>query len=369
MKNKGIFYATEKDIFDALSSKKKKITKELLLDLCNQRGIILSEAEDREDIIEYLAMLPFSFNSLSEITSLIRTLSRAEKTTSSEIASPMTATEITRVVSALKRDREQNGEAYSVISESKDKTVVKISYSVIDLGMTRLRQRVDREDVIEFVNEAGTTKIRRPANEKMEEVTTAFVSEYRKQAGKPIAQETISLAGIQDSKLRTYFFVELVTKMPNLALSDVTHVRVSILGDHREISEDDESDNEEAEEVMIGYVKRAALDGVGLLYSEEYQDLSAKGFYISEIRWNAIEKKGEKNKIKFEASFADPEQCSVFLYNALGYYKNTDDGFAKTKLPLPLDQKNNMLKAIEESAKKAQAGCEKRIKETKRGKA
>jgi len=369
MKNKGIFYATEKDIFDALSSKKKKITKELLLDLCNQRGIVLSNEEDRDDIIEYLAMLPFSFNSLSEITALIRTFSRAEKTTSSEITSPLSVAEISQVVSALKRDREPNGEVYSVISESKERTIVKVAYSVIDLGMTRLRQRVDREDIIEFVNEAGKTKIRRPANDKMGEIASAFVSEYRRRAEKPVVQETISLAGVQDSKLRTFFFVELVTKMTNLTLSDVTHVRVSILGDHSEPSDDDEPDNEEAEEVMIGYVKRAALDGVGLLYSEEYQDLSAKGFYISEIRWNAIEKDGDKNKIRFEASFADPEQCSEFLYNALGYYKSTDEGFAKTKMTLPLDQKNNMLKAIEESAKKAQAECERRITDTKRGKA
>jgi hypothetical protein len=363
--NKPIFYATEKDIFDLLSSMKKKITKDILFDLCINRGILISPEEERDDIVEYISMLPHDYIDLSALVDIARANTRSERKTSMEVNTELQNKDINMVIDAIKKDREKYGETYRVISESNNKSTIKVEYTVLDYAMTRLRQRVEKEGYIEIMKENGRTKIRRPANDKMQEITRDILAELKKTAEKELEEEVISLAHIRDSEIRILFFVSLIRSLSGFELADVTHVRVSRLKDANikeiDTNEIDASEEiEQTEEILIGHVSRAALDGIGLLNSEEYQNLKEKGFFISSLVWKSQEKSGSGNQVVFEASFDNPEDFTSFVYNVKGYYKRTEEGFTVTKLPFNEFEKSSYHRLVEDAAKKALVECNKK---------
>ncbi|MDR2409166.1 MAG: hypothetical protein LBE13_13775 [Bacteroidales bacterium] len=370
--NKPIFYATEKDIFDILASLKKRITKSILFDLCINRGILLSYEEERDDIINYISMLPHDYIDLSALLAIARTNTRSERKTSMEVNTEIQSKDINTVIDAIKKDREKYGETYRVISESNNRSTIKVEYTVVDYGMTRLRQRVEKEGYIEVMKENGRTKIRRPANDKMQEITSGILTELKKVTRKELEEEAISLVHIRDPEIRILFFVSLIKNLSGFELVDVTHVRVSRLKDTdtREIDTDASDASEEieqTEEVLIGHVSRAALDGIGLLNSEEYQNLKEKGFFISSLVWKSQEKAGRSgNQVVFEASFDNSEDFTNFVYNVKGYYKHTEEGFTITKLPFNELEKSSYHKLIEDAAKKALLECNKKYNEISR---
>jgi hypothetical protein len=274
--------------------------------------------------------------------------------------------DINKTINAIKRDREKYGETYRVVSESNNRTTIKVEYPVVDYGMTRLRQRVEKEGYIEVMKENGRTKIRHPANDKMQEITRDILSELRKTTKRELEEEAVSLAHIRDSEIRILFFVSLIRSLAGFELVDVTHVRVARLkdSDTKEIDTDeiDASDEiEQTEEILIGHVNKAALDGIGLLNSEEYQNLKEKGFFISSLVWKSQEKAGSGNRVVFEASFDNPEDFTGFVYNVKGYYKRTEEGFTISRLPFNELEKSSYHRLIEDAAKKALVDCNKKI--------
>jgi hypothetical protein len=357
--NKPIFYATEKDIFDALSSKKKRVTKEILFDLCLSKGILVSKEEERDDLIEYISMLPYDFVDLSAILDLIRSTTRSERKASIDVTAELSNKEINKVVNGIKKDREKYGETFKVVSESNKKAVIQIEYPVIDFGMTPLRQRYEKVDFIEILKEDGLTKFRHPANDKMEEIAKVLIDKFKKNNENEIKEEIISLQSIRSPETRISFFILLIRNIDNFDLNDVSRIQVSKLKE--ELNHEEDSDSEEiadSEDEMIGLVKKAAFDGIGLLNSEEYQNLKAKGFFISSIVWTSIERNGNGDKFQFEALFENGESCTDFVYNVKGYYKRTENGdFAVTRLPLNELQKSAYLKEIEKSARAALVDC------------
>jgi hypothetical protein len=363
--NKPIFYATEKDIFDILVSMQRKITKSILVDICINRGILISPDEERDDIIDYISMLPHDFIDLSALMDIARANVRSERKTSTEINTEIQGKDINMAINAIKKNREKYGETYRVISESNNRSTIKVEYTVVDYGMTRLRQRVEKEGYIEVMNENGRTKIRRPANDKMQEITRDIFIELKKTTSKELEEEVVSLAHIRDSEIRILFFVSLIRSLAGFELVDVTHVRVSRLkeADTKEIDTDEIDTSEEieqTEEIFAGHVNKAALDGVGLLNSEEYQNLKEKGFFISSLVWKSQERTGSGNRVVFEASFDNPDDFTNFVYNVKGYYKRTEKGFTITKLPFNELAKTSYHRLIEDAAKKSLTECNKK---------
>jgi hypothetical protein len=359
--NKPIFYATEKDIFDILTAMKKKMTRGILFDLCISRGILISPEEERDDIIEYISMIPHDYIDLSALMDIARTNTRSERKTSMEVSTELQNKDINKVINAIKKGREKYGETYRVISESNNKSTIKVEYTVVDYGMTRLRQRVEKEGYIEVMKENGRTKIRHPANDKMQEITKDILTELKKATKIELEEEVISLAHIRDSEMRILFFVLLIRSLSGFELADVIHVRVSRLKDvNIEIDADETEEIEQTEEILTGHVNKAALDGVGLLNSEEYQNLKEKGFFISSLVWKSQEKTRNGNLVVFEASFENPEDFTSFVYNVKGYYKRTEEGFALTRLPFNEMEKSSYHRLVEDAAKKALAECNKR---------
>lgn len=352
MNNTTNFYATDRDLFEALTSKKKKITNELLHELCHDRGIILSQEETRESIIEYLSILPFDYNDFDHIMRLIAANSRSEKITYDDLPVVITNEEVKNVVDSVSEKRSLYEENYSVVVESQDRTVIKVKYTEMDYSMTRLRQRTEKEAFIEITKENGITKVRRPANERTNEIVSDILKKLKEEEKNNVDNITISLQGVSDPKTRTKFFTDLISTSAELQLSDVTYIKVDKIRESlvQESDDEDDEENEIVAQQLLGHVRKAALDGEGLLYSPEFQHLSIQGFFISSIVWQSVERKNDPLKIEFEASFGNPVEGKEFTYNTKCYFKAKDGKFTTTRRQFEDHEKGKYFKIIESKA-------------------
>ncbi|MGF7712126.1 hypothetical protein AAGN98_24520, partial [Klebsiella pneumoniae] len=76
---KKLYFATDKNIYDALHH--KRITAAKLHELLLNRGVFLSPELDKEILIEEISKLPHGFNELEHIKKLVKTYDPRESTT------------------------------------------------------------------------------------------------------------------------------------------------------------------------------------------------------------------------------------------------------------------------------------------------
>ena len=357
MKSKSTLYATDRDIYEALMSKQKKFSKDLLIELISDRGILVSQDLSREQLIDYLSYLPHDYNDFNYLADLLIVNSRQERLSSTTVNDSISNATVSEVVREIADKRSKLGETFEVTSESENRTVVKIDYTEMDLSKTRLRQKQEKTAYIEVIrDEDGSTKIRKPANDRIDKIVKELVKQVEIKQDTKIERIEITLNGIVDSSKRTKFFTEMIKQIEDVRLSDVTIVKVDRLESPEFSDEELDEDDEEVAQRMLGQVKTIAMNGEGLLHSEEYQHLLAQGFYIYSIVWQADEVRAEGCRIEFEAFFNDSSNCTDFRYSVKGIYRRKDeDSFNVSKRPPDESDKQKYLSAIEKAAQKSMA--------------
>lgn len=348
------YYATEKDIFDCLMSAKQKFPNDVLVELCRNRGIFVSEDEPRPALAKYISMLPHSFLQFQEIANHVESASRADKVSSVVIPTSVSKVEIGQAVGALKDSCEQTGETITLTHDGK-KSILKVAYSEIDYSKTVMRQRRNRECFIEIEDNGTSLAIRKPVNDKVDEIFSAFMMKLEETKQQEIVPDAIDLSSVKSPDLINEFFTILIKQIDGFTFHDVTSVKVNNKDakNTKEDEDDVEEEKLEAEEDMLVFIKRAALDGGGLLNSEDYKRLIQKGFYTSNIVWHSILQKPHQPKVEFEAMLGNPGEGSGFKYSVRGVYNWKQDHHTQTRRPVPDGDKASYLESLEQAARKA----------------
>jgi hypothetical protein len=356
------YYATEKDIFDCLMSARQKFPMDELIDLCRARGIFVSHLEPRSNLVKYISLLPHSFLQFDDIAEHVESATRADKVSSVVIPKPVTKTEIGEATNLLKDHCEKTGETIT-LTQVGDKTLLKIAYSEMDYSKTRMRQRRDRECTIELESKADGLRIRKPVNDKVDEIYATFMMKLEEARKEEIVPEAIDLSSIASPELINEFFNILIKNIDGFTFNDVTSIKINAdtaspsddQYDDEDMDEEDESQEQkaEAEEQMLVFIKRASLDGGGLLNSEDYKRLVEKGFFISSVVWQSVEKTTSSPKVEFEALLGKPNEGAGFKYNIRGVYRWRQDHHTLTRRPIKEDDKSKYLELVEVAARNA----------------
>lgn len=365
------FYATYRDISDALLSSKLRVSKEFLFDFLSCRGVLISGSATREELIETVASLTHGYLDFEEIYLQLEVVPRPERTTSRVLKIPIDATKLQNAVKAIRAIRQDHHEAINVIVSEGGATKIKVEYTELDHGKTLLRQRRAKEAEVEIYKVGQEIRLRYPANERLESIVNSLVTSMQKDDEPPIQQEIIDLSGF-DKERRTLFFKSLLSGLNGYEFSDVIKVAVdneivdvefSDAGSDATDSElDDEEDSglEVAElraEMAAGvksFLKSAALDGTGVLHSKELQQFLDSGFFISRVIWQATQKIKNGNKVEIEAMLENPSKGTGFRYSVKGYYPCKKDGtHTFTRRQAAETIKKSVLAVIEDAAMKA----------------
>lgn len=348
------YYATDKEIFDALMSAKKKIGEKVLLELAKDRGIFFSAKDSREDLISSISLFPHDYHDLNTLLEQREQSGRQEKVTAVTLPEVLKIEEIREV---LKDYAEESPADERVTHHAKgsDKFVANIKYSEFDYGKTRLVQRIPKEAGIEFHIEGDKTVVRMPANDRIKGVFGKLKDKLDAKRKMEIPTIRIEIGEFQSPVLRTEFFTSLISKLKGLSLQNVTSVRVERLKQEAEAEEaeldiEDDQNMEAAKQEALAMVKNVALRGETLLASEEYQSLTAKGFFITSLIWRSKQLKHPYSMIEFEAAFEEPALGKGFKYSVRGAYKVVNKEYTKTIRPIDEKDKEKYLNLIEDTA-------------------
>ena len=90
--------ANDNDIYDLLISGKQRMTVSVLRELLRDRGIFCSAKDEREDICDYISMIPHGFHDIEAIVDKREPPGRRDKTTNIQFDSEIALDDIREAV-------------------------------------------------------------------------------------------------------------------------------------------------------------------------------------------------------------------------------------------------------------------------------
>jgi hypothetical protein len=345
------------------------------LKIARDRGIYISEQESRDELINYLSELPFSWPQLSALMAEMESDDKEDKLSFLQIEDQASSDAFLQALATVQKDRAFRDETYKPSTTKDGKVELKVSYTEFIPNVTRLKQKRQREIKIEAETKDGKLQIRYHANKKAAEILAAVFEKLPQSPEKPLKKTLITLAGIRNPEQRTSFFESLWTEMPGLSFRDVKDVRVDRIAEIAKTDEDEEDDDEIDEDVesaeekpeaekkikrrpkkeaeFKSIVRRMALTGEGLHKSPQYLNLVKEGFFITKAVWVCRELEGSNRDVLLSAEFANAEEAIGFTYDIRWVWERDDNGdLRKEKSLLATDDRRRYIELLEQTAVK-----------------
>lgn len=360
--------ANDNDIYDLLISGKQRLTESVLREFIRDRGIFCSPDESREELADYLSVLPHGFHDVDAIVQKRDPGHRREKTTFVRLSTAIPVEELKAV--AADYETEVRGREKVVYRPTANEGfIVKVTYDEFNHSRTRLLQRERQEADIEFLVQDGQTVIRLPATDKAKKIVAALKESVERRRKSLIDEESIELTGLTTPEQRSKFFTRLISTLPGFRLRNVMSLKVS--SKLSEDGEDDEAldlesedDDEAGAEMFAAVVHSMQLSGQNLVQSQEYKELTARGFYITAISWRSECEGSPPDIIQFDAGFQDRKQGTGFKYAIQGAFRAHKGSHRKTIVHVVDSEKAKLLALLESTARKVLADLLEESKES-----
>lgn len=319
-----LYYATDKNVFDALNQ--HKVDAPTVVRLFQRRNIVVSKKTAREDLAKYFSRLTHDYYDHKEIAARLGIVSRRERITSMDVTGAGDTDQLQGAVEQLKKEMEASGDVVHVTRDGNDLSI-RVQYSEVDYKRSEFAQVQVRDGTVEFVKTADGFVVRNTQNEYLNGVRETLLAKMEKESETPLTKITVSLFDVPLAKLRSKFFHELATSMPGFVRRDVTDVYV--FKSKPEAENSDESDESPADPDT--HVERVFLRGSGVSRSELLNELlDEEDYYIIKMGWTATETMGAGNVCDIEAGFSDPKDCTGFSFILSGVFP-IEEGKASTR--------------------------------------
>lgn len=325
-----LYYASDKNVFDALNQHKVDIP--TIMDLFLRRNIIVSKKTPREDLAKYFARQIHDFQDHKAIAARLGISPRRERITSMDVTGTVAPEHLQVAVDQLKQELEMAGEVVQVSREG-EKLTVSVQYSTVDYKVSEFAQRQVRDGNVEFIKTDAGYIVRNTQNEYVNDVRDTLIAKLEQASENPLGKVTVSLFDVPLPRLRSKFFHELAVNLPGYHQSDVTSVYVFKA---KPVTAEITADGDEAEgDDPETHVERVYLRGQGVTRSEILNELlDEDDYYITKIAWVAREIAGAGHDYDIEATFADPKDCTGFSFILSGVYPY-EDGKVATRRRAP----------------------------------
>src|ERR1035437_4973503 len=225
-KSQLLYYATDKDLFDALVSARKQFGEAALLNLARIRGIYYSEREDRVTLADNISLLTFGFHEVSAIQAEFERSGRGEKTASFRMKTALTLEEIKAITGEYVKDSVGDGERLSSYLMGESGFALDVKYNELDLSKTSLRQVQKKEAHIEVKVVGDETVVTFPSTAKAESIARAMSKRVNAVRSAVIDIEEVDFSSFNGPKAKSEFFYKLVTTLPDFKMMDVTSLKV-----------------------------------------------------------------------------------------------------------------------------------------------
>ncbi len=340
-----LYYASDKNVFDALNQHKVDIP--TIMKLLERRNIVVSKKTPRESLATYFSRQIHDYQDHKDIAGRLGIAPRRERITSMDVNGEVTKDHLDVAVKQLKEDLESHGEVVQIHKEN-GKISLTVQYSTVDYKVSEFAQRQERDGTIELLETEDGFTVRNTHNEFVNDVTQSLIKKLEVAADAKLQKVTISLFGVPSARLRSKFFHELASSLPGYTRTDVTSVYVfKAKQDALESDDSDEDDDEDVETET--YVERVALRGNGVTRSDIFNDLLEEDdYYITKIAWEARETAGAGHAYAIEAMFANPKDCAGFSFILSGVYP-CEDGRLSNRRRAPFKHEIEEISSVVEA--------------------
>lgn len=329
---------SDREVVDMLESQKQRVSNSKMLAYLRQRGIICSDNDSRETLVEYIASLNIDWHLIEDILSLAQSTENQQKVTAQTIKIQdkevlnTTLTELAKIY---------NHKGF-IVNETKNSFDIDYSNEIIEKNNTRLIQRKSKDEKINIKVNGDEITIINTVGDGTEPVMQRLIHELEKNTKSTIEKRIIDFSKIYNNGIINNFFLKLIELNSNYIRDDVIRIKFNkfnsneteeiIIEDDLEIideltigediiDEDKISIFKPKSQGKLGDIKSALLSGSSLLTSDFFMKFTDQGYFISHIRWRVREKNQEPRTYEFSASFDQPDLRKAFIFEANKYYK------------------------------------------------
>jgi hypothetical protein len=336
-----LYYASDKNIFDALTQ--HKVDNGTIMELLLRRNTLVSKKTPREDLAEYFARQIHDFHDHKSIASRLGVTTRRERVTSMDLIGAVDNDSLKNAVEKIKQELEEAGEVVQVTKDG-DKTSITVQYTKFDYKVSEFAQRQVKDGTIEFIKSPDGYIVRNSQNEYVNDVRDSLIAKIEKNVTTPVTKAAVSLFDVPSPKLRSKFFHELAFNLPGYNQSDVTAIYIYKAKPETDEAEDEEEVIDEEET----HIERVSMRGKGVTRSEILNELLEEDdYYITKISWGAREKMGDGNDYDIEATFSDPKDCTGFSFILAGVYPCVNGTVLSRRRPPEKHEIEQISRAIE----------------------
>lgn len=352
---------SDREVVDMLESQRQRISNSKMISYLRQRGIICSNNDSRESLVEYIASLNIDWHLIEDILSLAQSNENQQKVTAQTIkVKNKEALDLT-----LKELEKIYDHKSFVVNETLNSIDIDYSNEIIEQNNTRLIQRKSKDERINIKINGDEITILNTVGEGTEPVMQRLINELERNSKSTIEKKVIDFSKIYNNQLINDFFLKLIELNSNYIRDDVIRIKFNKFNsnDSEEITLDEDLElNDELiidadiqdedqystfkpqSNVKLGDIKSALLSGSSLLTSDFFIKFADQGYFISHIRWKVREKKSEPRTYEFSASFDQADLRKAFIFEAHKYYKyDKNTGTAqKTHQKWKGNEKNQM---------------------------
>lgn len=341
-----LYYASDKNVFDALNQ--HKVDTPTVVRLFQRRNVVVSKKTPRDELAKYFSTLTHDYYDHKEIAARLGVAVRRERTTSMDVSGVGDTEELHGVVEQLKKEMEASGDTVQVTRDG-DNITIRVQYSEVDYKRSEFSQVQVRDGTIEFVKSDAGYVVRNTQNDYLNGVRETLLAKIEKTTSEPLTKVVVALFDIPSAKLRSKFFHELASSLPNFVRRDVTDVYVFKAKPDAEDDEDEAGGDENDSET---HVERVFLRGSGVSRSEILNELlDEEDYYIIKMGWTATELLGEGNVYDIEAGFADPKDCTGFSFILSGVYPLEEGKVSARRRPPHKHEIDAVSRVIESKAR------------------
>lgn len=340
-KYQSTLFSNESDIYTALHANQSKMAGSSLRKLALNRGIIFPKKLKREDLIDRISDLPFSYAHVREIQDKLASKTSQESFSVKRIYDDFDIDELHDVIKKVKDGRPKFLGSESIESFAGVGTYsVSIDYTEFDFRRGKFQQKKLYRGDIWFIVHQGYVSIRYTYTPRIAEILEEIIDTYKATVNSNITVNEIDLSAITDADLRNIFAIHLYDfdglykgtgfeyaglekvrvsriKSPLLEEKPEDKVEVGEEGDNEESLLDDDTDSidgdddldkdakEDDNENLTFNINNASYDGMSLVNAPQIKELCKDGFYRSQIRWKSIATFLRNYVITFELGFEE----------------------------------------------------------------
>lgn len=312
-KYQATLFANESDIYTALHSNKSKMAEGTLRKMAFERGLIFPKKLEREDLVEKISDLPFSYSHVVNIQKKLSSNASQDLFSVKRIFNDIESfgnfniDDLYDVVEIVRQERPPMlGSETIEHFAAPGMYVISIEYTEFDFKRSKFQQRKMYGGEIRFIVHPSYVSVRFNYTKRIKEILGKVLDKYKEKQKCKICVCEIDLSSITEAQYRNSFaekmydFNSLYTGKSGFIYAGLEKVRVSkihtILEQPTSVELDDDSDEERDDFELDSkaddkdnktFIDNASYDGKSLVNTTQIEELCKDGFYRSQIKWKS----------------------------------------------------------------------------------